>query len=260
MDILYIIGNGCSKCNDLELRCSLRSIAQFGKNISRVFVAGYCPEWLSDEVVKVPFEQPWPKREDGEDEAQDNLTRKHANMLATILYVVDNTDIGDEFLVSMDDHLYVRDVNFDQYPFYCKRFGAINLLPYDGNTEYRKFLAVTRKKCEEGGLSAYYFSLHRNMHLCRKNISECRAFLDEVVSTPLPLEPFAYLINYRFTNDKDFKMKVVNDVKLNGGGDWWKTDPRKTECFSTYDFNDGKGLAVLLKGLYDKPCKYEKDE
>ena len=168
MDILYIIGNGCSKCNDLELRCSLRSIAEYGKNISRVFVAGYCPEWLSDDVVKVPFEQPWPKLKDGEAEAQDNLTRKHANMLATILYVVDNTDIGDEFLVSSDDHMYVRSVNFDKYPFYCKRFGTINLLPYDGNTEYRKFLAKTRERLESEGMTAYYFCLHRNMHLCRK--------------------------------------------------------------------------------------------
>ena len=257
MDILYIIGNGCSKCENLELRCSLRSIAQYGKNISRVFVAGYCPKWLSDEVVKVPFTQPWPVLKDGEQEAQENLARKQANILATILHVVDNTDIGDEFLVSMDDHMYLRSVNFDKYPFYCKRFGKDNLLPGSGKTEYKKFLATTREKLEGDGLSAFYFCLHRNMHMSRKTISDCRTFLNEVVAEPIPIECHAYLLNYRLTHYADFIPTFVRDVKLSGGGDWWMVDSSINECFSTADFKEGKGLSVLLRGLYSKKSKYE---
>ncbi|MBR0299772.1 MAG: hypothetical protein IJQ93_05590, partial [Bacteroidales bacterium] len=56
MDILYIVGAGCSRCNDFELRMSLRSIAMYGKNVGRVFVCGHCPDWLSDEVVKLPLD------------------------------------------------------------------------------------------------------------------------------------------------------------------------------------------------------------
>lgn len=44
MDILYIVGKGRSLCDNKELRYSLRSLAKYGKNIDRIFVAGYCPE------------------------------------------------------------------------------------------------------------------------------------------------------------------------------------------------------------------------
>lgn len=257
MDILYIVGENCSKCNNLELRCSLRSIEKYGKNVGRIFVAGFCPEWLSDEVVKVPFTQPWQILQEGEQETQDNLAKKHANILATILHVVDNTDIGAEFLVSMDDHMYIRGVNFDKYPFYCKRFGKDNHLPTSENTEYKKFLATTRERLEADGLESYYFCLHRNMHMSRKTISDCRLFLEAVVSTPLPVECHAYLLNYRLSHDVDFKPTIVRDVKLIGGGDWWKANPSNTECFSTADFCEGKGLAVLLRGLYNQKSKYE---
>ena len=82
MDILYIIGKNKSLCSNFELKCSLRSIAKYGKNIDRVFVAGYCPEWLSDEVIKIPYEQPY---------ADDNITthEKHCNIAATILYAIE---------------------------------------------------------------------------------------------------------------------------------------------------------------------------
>ena len=41
MDLLYIVGEGVSKCDYFDLRCSLRSLARYGKNIDRVFVAGF---------------------------------------------------------------------------------------------------------------------------------------------------------------------------------------------------------------------------
>ena len=95
MDILYIVGENTSHCNNFELRCSLRSIAQNGVNVGRVFVAGCCPEWLSSEVVRVPFVQPYPGTTDN--------TEKAINIIATILHTVDNTDIDSEFLNTFDD-------------------------------------------------------------------------------------------------------------------------------------------------------------
>lgn len=254
MDILYIIGEGCSLCNNNELRYSLRSIEKFGKNISRVFVAGYCPDWLSDEVVKLPCEQPYPKKPNEEPEGKDNLARKHANMLATLLYAVDHSDIGEEFLISMDDHIYIREIDFDNYPFYCK---GGRELPVKGRSAYHKFLAMTRKVLEEQGLSTWYSCLHRNTHLCRRDISECREYLDRVVSECIPLEYDCYLTNYRHTIHADFYFTPVADVKLRGGCDWWKAAPRNTEVFSTYDFEPGVGLDCLIGGMFDKKSKYE---
>ena len=56
MDILYIVKGGATGGTDDELRCSLRSLARYGRGVGRVFVAGGPPAWLSDAVVRVPFE------------------------------------------------------------------------------------------------------------------------------------------------------------------------------------------------------------
>ena len=164
MDILYIIGENCSKCNYNELRYSLRSIEKYGKN---------------------------------------------------------------------------------------------NYLPERGKTAYKKFLAKTREECEKKGVSIYYSSLHRNMHMSKVDISECREYLDSVISDKIALESFAYLLNYRYTVKKDFDFKPVKDVKLCGGGDWWKADSRNTECFSTADFEPGIGLDCLIGSLFSNKSKYE---
>ena len=53
MDIVYIIGKG-SKWNNQELKYSLRSIAKYGINIGKVFIVGYKPNFVSDEVIYIP--------------------------------------------------------------------------------------------------------------------------------------------------------------------------------------------------------------
>lgn len=258
MDILYIIGENCSKCNYNELRYSLRSIEKYGKNIGRVFVAGYCPDFLSDEVIKIPVEQPYKYNPNENDLI---LTEKHCNMLYTILYVIDNSDISEEFLVSMDDHIYIRDVDFDNYPFYVKKYGVKNELPKEKKNQsaYKNFLAKTREICKEQGLSLAYSCLHRNMHYSKSIIVECREFLNKVISEKISLEHNAYLINYRFTKKGNFKFTPVNDVKIVGGGDWWRVNPEKTECFSTYDFEPGIGLDCLISGIFNEKSKYENE-
>ena len=252
MDILYIIGERCSKCDYFELKCSLRSIEKYGKNVGRVFVAGYCPDFLSDEVVKVPVvDQPY--------EHPETQIEKHINILYTILYVVDNTDISNDFLVSMDDHFYIKETDFDNYPFYCKIHGEKNKLPLSGKTEYKQFLAQTRQFLHDNNLTTYYLTLHRNMHCNKTIIAECRSILNQVINNKIACEPMAFILNYWNTNH-EIEITPVEDVKLNGGSQWWKADPRNTEVFSTVDFEPGIGLYTLIEGLYPNKSKYENNE
>ena len=95
------------------------------------------------------------------------------------------------------------------------------------------------------------------MHCSRKTISDCRTLLEEIVATPLPVESLAYLLNYRYTKDADFTMEVAKDVKVYNGADWWMTDSKTTEVFSTGDFLSGSGLDILIEGLFRDKCKYE---
>ena len=250
MDILYLLGEGCSRCGNNELRYSLRSIEKFGKNVGNIYVAGYCPKWLSKKVHKVPVKQIYEK--------PANIIEKHNNMLATILYVVDNTDIGDEFLVSMDDHFYIREVDFDNYPIYAKIVaGDDNLKSRTPPNRYGKFIESTKMFLESLGLPIKFFTLHRNMHLSRKAISECRDILDKIIKEKISCEHMAFIINFMYKKTP-FKYIPIKDIKLKDVDQWWKVDPKNTEVFSTRDFEPDSCLDILISNLFPNKSKYEK--
>jgi len=228
---------------------SLRSIAMYGKNVGRVFVCGHCPDWLSDEVVKLPLDTV---------PAEDSIGKGN-DMLRKILHAVDHSDISDEFLCSMDDHFYVRETDFDNYPWYVRTYadGDNGELPSgEQKTEYKRYLALSREFLESQGLPTLNFTLHRNMHLSRGTITECRDLLDRVLEAVTPVEPFVLINNFQHARH-GIDYTVIKDVKLRGGIDWWKTDPRDTEVFSTPNFEPGLGLYTLISGLYVEPSKYE---
>lgn len=249
MDILYIVGKGCSKCDDFELKCSLRSIAEFGKNIDNVYIVGWCPDWLSDEIHKIPFEQQKAK----------NMEEKCDIVRRAIEYAIDNSDISEDFLVSMDDHFYVRSVDFDNYPYYnkdykkreCREILPNQEMDINKQDSYTNVLRKTRAFLEENNLPYYNLSPHRNMHCTKTVINECRNLRLSGI------EPLLLWLNYQY-NKEHFDKVIIEDVKIKNGGEWWKTDPALTEVFSTADFKKKGGLYVLLSGLYPNKCKYEK--
>ena len=248
MDILYIIGENCSKCNYNELRYSLRSIEKYGKNIDRIFVAGYCPEFLSDEVIKIPCDDIY--------EDKENHGMRNANVLNKLLIAVDNSDIGEHFLVSFDDNIYIRDTDFDNYPHYIRKNRP---LPEhkETNSAYMELLANTKDFLLQHNLSVCNFGVHRNLHCTRRSINANREILEDIVKNHIECDRFIFLNNWELTNHP-FEIKVVSDVKLKNGGDWWRADSRYTECFSTCDFSPGIGLDCLISSLFNDKSKYEK--
>lgn len=250
MDILYIVGEGFSKCEDWELRFSLRSIAKYGKNIDRVFVSGYCPSWLSDEVIKLEYKDPI-------DEPK-NQHEKHINIMSNILNAIDNSDIGDEFLVSMDDHIYIKNVDFNNYPIYIKgieyNLNKIYLPTKKNGKAYRDYIVDCRKMLEDMGLPCFSFTIHRNMHCYRSILNELRPTIDELIQENKMIEPFLLTLNYKYKKEP-FSAILSKDIKLKNGSEWWKTE--KTNVMSTYDFNINSSLYVLLHGKFPQKCKYE---
>ena len=99
MDILYVLGSG-SKWNNNELRYSLRSLEKFGKNVSNVYIIGQDPGFLSDKVTLVKI--------------GDCFGVKAKNILNKICEAVEYTNIGEEFLLSSDDHFYIKETDFDK--------------------------------------------------------------------------------------------------------------------------------------------------
>lgn len=249
MDILYIIKE--NNLDNIELRCSLRSLEQYGKNVGRVYVAGHCPNWLSDKVIKIPCE-------DLNKGDNISMVQKSQNIAYKLLYAVEHSDIGEEFLVSMDDHFYVSPTDFNKYPFYANKSVNDGMLPTKTNyhNSYLNFLTECRYYLESIGLSTFYFTLHRNMHVSRRALQELKPILDDCFEHDYPFELFVLINNYRFSKG-EINPCFVKDVKIYSGSEWWKTSSEYTDVFSTGDFNSKPGLYELLKGLYNKKSKYE---
>ena len=212
-----------------------------GENIRNVYISGYCPEWLSDEVVKVPVENVIKNPQ--------NIFEKHINILNCVLYTIDNTDIEDEFLVSMDDHYYVRTTDFDNYPYYAKKVGL-----FSKHKNYDALLKKTESFLNDKNLSKINFTLHRNMH-CKKDI--IRRCCDEYPELKtIGIEPWLVFLNYQYTKE-GFEFEYTDDVKIYNGGQWWKASPYNTHVMSTNDFDLESGLHVMLKNTFNKKSKYE---
>lgn len=261
MDILYLVGTG-SKCDNFELKCSLRSIEKYGINVDRIFICGYCPDWLSDDVIKI--EKPVNKSIDNFD--------KNKNIYKDLIYAVENTDIGinhnGDFLVSMDDHFYIKETDFDNYPYYvkdyiprqCRHYLPLVFEPGFRCENYQRLLVSTANFLKDRGFSYINFTLHRNMHINRYVLlDEMKELNNEIFSNDnIFIEGNATVLNFMYTKHP-FNYEIVKDNKSNNPliiHDFIKTGEH---VFSTSNFSfDNKNLYMYLCKLYPNKSKYEK--
>ena len=276
MDIVYIVKK--NDLNNFELRCSLRSIEKYGKGIKNVFVVGHCPDWLSDDVIKIPYEQPW---------KGENLThfKKASNIASSILHVCQDERLGDHFLVSMDDHFYTNRVNFDNYPIHLKNYNRsfggdkvytelpknvcdVNHMPATAApriaTAYIDFLYHTRLILESHNLPCHNFTLHRNMHVWKTDILENYDLLSSWIENAECPEIFVWAGNYGLSKNRfkyedcktTFDNKILNIDPDHLELQWYKSS--MYDVFSTCDFDRDSKIYEYLGIRYPKKCKYEK--
>ena len=152
-DIVYVLGQGANEIDNRPLRWSLRSLAKHAKNVGRVIVCGYIPEWLSDEVVKIenpdiePYGKSW-------------------QILSNIKTAVEKAGIDKPFLWSSDDHYLCKDVDVDVWPRYWRGVnlpsGEMLRASKKRVGSYACVLAKTRSILERHGLSIRGVPLHLN--------------------------------------------------------------------------------------------------
>ena len=254
MDILYLHVKG-EHCE--SLRFSLRSINDYGINVDRVFICGYSPEWISDEVIKVPY-------------TPDPNLPKGKNIFKQILYAVENTDIGinhgGEFLISMDDHFYFRNIDFNNYPFYVKdypqrayRYLLPNSLDYTkASVDYQQVLVNTYWFCLNKGFLTLNTTCHRNMHMNRYLLNESKGLCNQIVESEKHIEGIAIMLNYYLTRYPkrwqiilDFKNDNIQKIKK-------YIQDKNAHVFSTNDFELDSDIHRFLQTIYPNKSKYEK--
>jgi len=244
MDILYVLGKG-SKWDNNELRYSLRSIEKFGKNLGNVYVIGYDPGFLSNKVTLVKIE--------------DCYGVKHKNILNNICRAVEHTNINDNFLLSSDDHFYVKETDFDNYPIYCKGELPKVIKATDKAKGYKQSLVDTRKLLEKYGYTHYNFSQHGNTHMSREAIALANELIQESYGTHRGAEPTCLLLNVLYKH-KPFEFIKRGDVKLKDnikGVEDIKQRLGDREVFSIYDKSIDKGVSEYLQELFPDKSKYE---
>lgn len=243
MDILYIVGTG-SDWNDNELKFSLRSIAKNGRHVGRVFLVGHKPEWVSDKVTHIPCDDPFHV--------------KHHNILNKVLVAMAQSDIGQHFLISSDDHYYVQPTDFDKLPVYYKQ-PEIPARMTDAQVwqEYFKSLHDTRCMLERHKLPLYQTNPHCNTHWDRGVYNRHREIFDECLRMQFGGEMNCVMGNLLISEGAVPEPFV--DAKLNSQMTLPEIEEsaKVSNCLSSTPNIRESALAEYLRQTFETKCKYE---
>ncbi len=247
MDILYVVGKP-SGHGDQELRWSLRSIAKYGRGVEGVYVASpVWRDWLSDEVEQVVVTD------------IPNAGYKHHNILNAIRETAGLVGFNGHFLVSSDDHFYLRETDFDHYPFFISAW-RINMARNTVNCDLST--AQYRLSCMDGGrflrdhnLPAIDFQGHMNSHWHGGILRANAALFDEAMKLRYCVEPHVLMANVWLNEDPTLPLEVRSDRKLRA----LKEGDEERDCISIYDaaFSDPAFMGLMEREFGEK-CRYEK--
>lgn len=244
MNILYVVGTG-SKWSNNELRFSLRSIAKYGQNIDRVFIVGNKPDFVSNEVGYLPCDDPY--------------GAKHKNIHYKMRNAIRELPLGDHFLISSDDHFYIQDVDFNNYPVYCKE-SEIPTRLQKGHlvTNYWRSLFETRELLMRNRLPIYQTNPHCNTHIDVQLWRANKHIFKEAYLLPHGGEINCVMGNLMIAHGAkptpyvDCKVKYFDSIK------GLKDMLQDKHCFSIGNEAIQCGIGTLLNELFPDKCKYEK--
>lgn len=246
MDIVYLVGpEEISLHHNQELRWSLRSVAKYAKNLGRVIVAGYPPDWLAPEVVRVPV------KDDPKDYKFWAIWRK-------FFAVIDRGVVRGEFLVSCDDHFYTTPVDIDATPFYYRRLG---ILPFEemksGGNGYRRSLAATRDMLVRAGFPARDCAGHQNFRIDTADADEVRRLADAYEGQ---WKSYGLDIASCFTNVRAMREHITWTFRKDHKVKSLDGDPDAVRCgqFSCDDeaFSDKSFMGYMARE-FGSPCRFE---
>lgn len=259
-DILYVV----NRDGERNLRYALRSLDKYGNGVGRVIVAGYPPDWLSDEVVKVPVEQPYES--------------PYQNVLHTICVAIKEANISGHFLLGNDDFFLVRPTDMFNYPFYFRGWGIpdCKVGPDDqpGTARYKMMMNATRVALGSLGLPALDFGSHRFNHGHAEMVKDNghRLFCTDVyelnVASPNGLwlreiDPPCVMQNLWLSLEPDLPLVPDRDFKIMsvpaGGLKYDLGIPNDRECIS---FDDVVWTDANFRAFVDRefgePGRWEK--
>jgi len=125
-DIVYVCRPGD---DNEELRYSLRSLSNLPHD--KVFVAGYCPVWVSDQVERIPVPQ---------------MRDKHTHALASLIAAMNSPQVSDPFVMFNDDFFIMQPM--DKVPVLHTGSLAQTIEDHAAGSSYRKAMELTAEVLE----------------------------------------------------------------------------------------------------------------
>ena len=249
MDVVYVIGTG-SKWDNNELRYSLRSIEKFASGLGEVYIVGdELPDFL--DPGKVHFFQ-------CADKPGDSPAR---NVYRKIKTIFDETFIL-EFLLSSDDHFFIKPVDFKHWPLHYK--GDVMPVDFDskvGDRRYTQTMIDTHKFMASCNLDTRYYEGHtnklydRNMWAVLQGMDMEKVMYETKYGISVN-SPMAAL--YRYCRPS-YPCQYRKDIKLrhlNTPDDWEQL--KDASSFSVYNSAIHSGVAGFLQVMFPEPCRFEK--
>lgn len=238
MDILYIAG-GKEEETEQMLRYSLRSIAKYGKNIGKVVVCAPKPLDFNVEQVIVP--------------------RRYKEKAKDIMWAIENSidSLGDEFLYSSVDHFYIKETDFDHYPYYYR--GELPTEYGNEKDHYIHHLVDTRHFLEECGLGTIDFSGHCNTHFDKNIFRKYQNAIHKAYDyTPYGIEASAFMIN-AIDKEKGVEKVYREDIKIACANTYDNIIEKigKSECFSILFMTMKESVGEWLEIQFPDKCNYE---
>lgn len=254
MDVVYVIGTG-SKFGNEELRYSLRSICRFAQNLGEVYIVGdVLPPFINPESVHyIHYE--------------DRGLTPAANVYFKLCELFEKTDLQ-QFLLSSDDHFFIRPVDFDQWPVLYKghrmpgesdlRTGAF------GDVQYTRCMIDSAWYMSKAGLKIRYYEGHTNKLYTR----EAWDYMHQVVYSRMMGWDKPRTMVWPCTNSlmgasimhlhPDYPCQYRKDIKLHHldrMSDWVQL--LDAHSFSIYDSAWNTGVFDFLSYLFPEKCRFE---
>lgn len=252
MDIVYIVGKG-SRWENNELRYSLRSIDKYGIGVGNIFIIGTVPNFINRANVTCI-------------EMEDATQYPAKNVYHKIKAAVECDKVSPFFLLSSDDHFFVRPTDFINYPLYYKSrelptFADVNNGKF-GGAQYTHGMANTREIMERAGLGHVYFEGHTNklyskcawIALDKLGVWDMASVYKEGISTNTPMAAIIHQLN------PSVDVLYRKDIKIQKFGSFTELDQMLsgTDSFSIGDSAIGCGMDRYLQWIFPEHSKYEK--
>lgn len=245
MNILYIVGSG-SVWDNNELRYSLRSIEKNGINVGQVFIVGEKPKFINDTIQHIYCYDKF------------GACYKHNNIHFKIELAIKSGILGDHFLISSDDHFYIKPTDFDTYPVYYRSLKIPAEMPEGVKPgEYWYSLFETRKFLLKHGLPIYQTNPHANTHIDVNLWNDNKALIDKayelrhggeincimgnlMIANGIEPQPITDCKVFRFSNMQQLEQKIADK-----------------HVFSIADSSLDCGMRGVLNRMFPEKSRFE---